>query len=35
LIIAMVLPALMLGHMTHEEIQSRKAYRKARLSVRR
>jgi hypothetical protein len=35
LIIAIVLPALMLGHMAHEEIQSQKAYRSARLPARR
>jgi hypothetical protein len=35
LIIAIVLPALMLGHMAHEEIQSQKAYRRARLPARR
>jgi hypothetical protein len=35
LIIAIVLPALMLGHMAHEEIQSQKAYRRARLPGRR
>jgi hypothetical protein len=35
LIIAIVLPALRLGHMAHEEIQSQKAYRRARLPARR
>ena len=30
LILAIALPALMLGHMAHEELLSRRAYRKAR-----
>ncbi len=30
LIIAIALPALMLGHMAHEEVLSQRAYRKAR-----
>ena len=34
LITAIVLPALLLGHMAHEEIQSRKAYRRARVQAR-
>ncbi len=29
LLIGMVLPALFLGHMAHEEIQSQRAYRRA------
>jgi hypothetical protein len=29
LLVAMVLPAMMLGHMAHEEFQSQKAYRRA------
>jgi hypothetical protein len=33
LIIAIVLPALMLGHIAHEEILSQRAYRKARCRV--
>jgi len=31
---AMVLPAMFLGHMAHEEILSQKAYRKARVHAR-
>jgi hypothetical protein len=31
---AMVLPAMFLGHMAHEEILSQKAYRKARVHTR-
>jgi len=31
---AMVLPAMFLGHMAHEEILSQKAYRKARVRAR-
>jgi hypothetical protein len=31
LVTAIVLPALLLGHMAHEEIQSQKAYRRARV----
>ena len=34
LITAIVLPALFLGHMAHEELQSRKAYRRARVGSR-
>jgi hypothetical protein len=34
-LIAIVLPALMLGHMAHEELQSQRAYRRARLGGRR
>jgi hypothetical protein len=30
LLSAMLLPALMLGHMAHEELQSQRAYRRAR-----
>ena len=34
LVVAMVLPAMFLGHMAHEEIQSQRAYRRARVRVR-
>jgi hypothetical protein len=34
LLTAIVLPALLLGHMAHEEIQSHKAYRRARVRAR-
>jgi hypothetical protein len=34
LMLAMVLPALFLGHMAHEEIQSQRAYRRARVKAR-
>ena len=34
LVMAMVLPAMFLGHMAHEEIQSQRAYRRARVKVR-
>ncbi len=34
LLMAMVLPALFLGHMAHEEIQSQRAYRRASVKVR-
>ncbi len=30
LLTAMVLPVLMLGHIAHEELQSQRAYRRAR-----
>ena len=34
LVVAMVLPAMFLGHMAHEEIQSQRAYRRARVKAR-
>jgi hypothetical protein len=34
LLTAIVLPALFLGHMAHEELQSQKAYRRARVGTR-
>jgi hypothetical protein len=34
LVLAMVLPAMFLGHMAHEEIQSQRAYRQARVKAR-
>jgi hypothetical protein len=34
LVMAMVLPAMFLGHMAHEEIQSQRAYRAARVKAR-
>jgi hypothetical protein len=34
LLTAIVLPALFFGHMAHEELQTQKAYRRARFSPR-
>jgi hypothetical protein len=34
LLTAMVLPAMFLGHMAHEEILSQRAYRRARVRAR-
>jgi hypothetical protein len=34
LVTAIVLPALLLGHMAHEEILSQRAYRRARVHAR-
>jgi hypothetical protein len=34
LVAAIVLPALLLGHIAHEEIQSQRAYRRAHVSRR-
>ena len=34
LVVAMVLPTMFFGHMAHEEIQSQRAYRRARVRVR-